>query len=104
MNFDLKRPCSDCVFRKHGAIHLHPERRPGIIAHLLGDDHRWFRCHQKRGAQCVGSMVYLQKCGRPSVSMRMAYATGLLDWYRVHELFADVIEPNHESDAPAAGC
>jgi hypothetical protein len=97
VNFDLKRPCSDCVFRKVGAIHLHPARRPGIVAYLLGDDRRWFRCHQKSGAQCVGSMILLLKHDRPSVSMRLAAAFGMLDFEQLREQYPLVIEPEEPS-------
>ena len=44
-------------------------------------------------AQCVGSMVYLLKLGRPSVSMRLAAAVGLLDFDQLREQYPDVIDP-----------
>ncbi len=101
MNFDLKRPCSNCPFRTEGAIELRPERLPAIVAGLLADDHSWFKCHKTlhleqhahRDAQCVGAMVYLLKVNRPSVSMRVAEKFGLLDYDALRAQAHTVIDP-----------
>ncbi|HKX40907.1 MAG TPA: hypothetical protein VJO99_07100 [Burkholderiaceae bacterium] len=102
MNFDLKRPCSNCPFRKVGAIELHVDRLPSIIASLLADDHEWFMCHKtiaqaRRGrSQCVGSMVYLLKAGAPSVSMRVAAAVGVLKFDELRAQADTIINPQSE--------
>lgn len=103
MNFNLKKPCANCPFLKEGAIELQPGRVEGIVESLLENDREWFMCHKtvhhpKHGgdwvedeegeevyktsgneSQCVGSMVYLHKAGRPSLSMRMAAVYKMLD-------------------------
>ncbi len=107
MNFDLKRPCANCPFRKVGAIELHSERLPSIVAELLANDRRWFKCHKtlhlkpraRRDAQCVGSMVYLLKAGAPSVSMRLAASLGLLDFDALRAQADEIIEPRAGSGA-----
>jgi len=100
LNFDLKRPCANCPFRKVGAIDLHPDRLPSIVDGLLRDDRSWFICHKTsrlrpvaRRSQCVGSMVYLLKLDAPSVSMRMAAALGMLDYGALRALHSEVIDP-----------
>lgn len=112
MNFDLVRPCKDCPFRKVGAISLHPRRVPDIVENLLSDDRQWFMCHKTTGkgeyvetedgeeqyqptgteSQCAGSMIYLLKVERPSVSMRLAAAVGMLDFGRLAAQFDDIID------------
>jgi hypothetical protein len=101
MNFDLKRPCANCPFRKVGAIELHPQRLPSIVAGLLANDRDWFKCHKtlhlprdRRDSQCVGSMVYLLKVDAPSVSMRMAAAFGWLDFDELRALYPEIIDPH----------
>lgn len=99
MNFDLKRPCANCPFRKVGAIELHPERVRQIVAGLLADDHQWFWCHKDAYARrpqhtaCTGSMIYLLKVGQPNVPMRLAAAMGLLRYDDLRAQADDVIEP-----------
>lgn len=101
MNFDLKSPCNNCPFRKVGAIELRPGRLGEIVTTLLASDRNWFICHKTahrgdpaRESQCVGSMVYLLKVGSPSVSMRVAAATRLLDYDVLRGLFSEIVEPS----------
>lgn len=112
MNFDLKRPCGNCPFKRVGAIDLAPGRIEQIVGDLLADDHSWFICHKtiagehvqdEHGedhyeaggteSQCVGSMVYLLKVGAPSVSMRIAAALGLLDYEALRAQAHHIIDP-----------
>jgi len=111
--FRLRKPCSNCPFRRKGAIQLEPGRLEGIIGHLMGDDWSTFPCHktvhnertggdwtdegeyQASGAEsmCAGAMIYLEKVGRPTVGMRLGQRFGM---YRPAELtpyLAEVIEP-----------
>lgn len=101
-NLRLKRPCSSCPFLKQGGLVLAPGRLDGITSGLLEDDHRPFPCHKTvhaphggefdgeghympsgREAMCAGAAAYRMKHRRPSVSMRVAFATGVAaptDW------------------------
>lgn len=92
----LKKPCDNCPFLPEGAIELEPGRLEGIIQHLLENDQSTFFCHKTlhsiRGgdwddegnytpsgeeAMCAGAAALLMKRGRPSVNMRIAFATGV---------------------------
>ena len=92
----LKRPCSNCPFRLEGGIQLEPGRLDGIIRDLLADDRGTFQCHkvvyssaggtwdadgqyQPSGneAMCAGAAAVLMKRGRPTISMRVAFAMGV---------------------------
>lgn len=103
--FRLKQPCADCPFRRRGAIPLEPGRLADIKASLLEDDHMSFSCHKTvhgpRGgdwtddgqylpsgheAMCAGAAAFLMRHQRPSVAMRIAFATGAAaagDWNAV---------------------
>lgn len=117
MNFDLKRPCANCPFKKKGAIELRPGRVEGIIDDLTNDDTIHFMCHKtvynrKTGghheededgestyiasgneSQCTGSMIYLLKAGAPNVSMRLAAALGMLDFDELRAQADTIIDP-----------
>jgi hypothetical protein len=115
MNFNLKKPCKNCPFRKEGAISLAPGRVEGIVQGLLENDREWFMCHktvhhQNGGdwvededgqsdyipsgneSQCAGSMAYLHKIQMPSVSMRMGVALGMLDPKDLESLREEIID------------
>lgn len=91
----LKKACANCPFLKKGAIELSPGRLEGIIEHLTKDDHSTFHCHKTvhsakggerdddghykpsgKEAMCAGAATYLMKKHRPTVGMRIAFATG----------------------------
>lgn len=115
MNFNLKKPCANCPFKKVGAINLAPGRVEGIVQGLLENDREWFMCHKtvhhpKGGewveteegtdyepsgneSQCAGAMAYLQKIRRPSLSMRMAYAIGIMKPEELEALSDEIIDP-----------
>lgn len=90
--YRVKKPCSNCPFRLEEAIELREGRLEGIINSLLRDDHSTFHCHKTLGysgkkpavkAMCAGAAAYLMKRGRPTVGMRLAFATGTVapsDW------------------------
>lgn len=90
--FRLKKPCSNCPFRKEGAIELSEGRLKGIVDHLLENDSSSFHCHKtvnsKLGGDfddegeyhpsgnevmCAGAAAYLMKQGRPTIGMRLAF-------------------------------
>lgn len=111
----LKKACKNCPFKKKGAIELMPGRLDGIIEELLSNDYQSFDCHKtvhsKNGGDfeydeegnshyipsgnemmCYGAMSYLAKSRRPSVSMRMAAAFGMLDIKKIAQ-DEDIIDP-----------
>lgn len=115
--FRLKRPCSNCPFRKEGAIELEVGRLEEIIKDLLSDDKKAFLCHKvvhscsggewdedgtyhpsQKDAGCAGAHGYLFKVGRPTVGMRLAFVTGdstPLDWEAIADEIID-IHPSSE--------
>lgn len=69
--FDLKRPCSNCPFRKSkGALFaLHPQRLVDIF------DAPAFQCHKTlegKAQQCAGLMSVLHKTQRENAIMKVA--------------------------------
>lgn len=112
MNFNLKKPCENCPFRKVGAIELMRGRLDGIIESLTQDT-TYFNCHKtvhsRIGGEwdedggykasgnesvCVGSLVYMLKAHNVlPVVARMAIAFGELDLADLKAQFGDVIDP-----------
>lgn len=112
-HFRLKRPCSNCPFRRKGAIELEPGRLEGIVEGLLSDDSSSFPCHKtvhcsKGGhfddegnyiasgqeAMCAGAAAYLSKVGRPTIGMRIGFLTNEItpsDWDAVMDDIIDEI-------------
>lgn len=93
-HFRLTKACSNCPFRKKGAIELAPGRLEGIVDELLSNDASSFPCHKtvhcsKGGdfdeegeyiasgheSMCAGAAAYLMKVGRPTIGMRLAFFT-----------------------------
>lgn len=111
-HFRLKRPCKNCPFRKTGGIELEPGRLQGIVDDLASNDQATFQCHEtvhgKSGgewndegqyeasgkeAMCAGAMIYLEKLGRPTVTMRLGQ---LWRFYKPQALLAHedaIIDP-----------
>jgi hypothetical protein len=94
-DFRLNKPCADCPFLKEGAIYLSPGRLEGIIQTLLANDACVFFCHtaRKKKAYCLGAMVYLDKCGRPNVPMRIGWACKELPQGRLERNKDRIIDP-----------
>lgn len=109
--FRLRKPCSNCPFRKEGAIELRPGRLTGIIAQLLDDDWSTFSCHKTTHGEhvededgsyqyeacgtesmCAGAIIYLEKAGRPTVGMRLARTLGHYDPSVLLPHYGEVIE------------
>ena len=99
MNLNMKAPCKNCPFLKEGAIDLRPGRLEGIIADLKADDYSNFTCHKtthKRGVEpsmCMGSAVYMMKADRPSVALRFALASRMIELNDLKEHYNAIIEP-----------
>lgn len=111
-HFRLDKPCSNCPFKKQGAINLAEERLDSIIDDLINNDTKTFFCHKhvhsskggdfdedgnymKSGDEpmCAGAAAYLMKVRRPTVGMRLAFATGDLSISSLEKNFDSVIEP-----------
>lgn len=116
--FRMRKPCANCPFRKVGAIHLMPGRLDGIIEDLLANDKATFTCHKTLAPSdddeeidedgnlplrslrvddgekmCAGAATYLMKERRPSVGMRIAFATGSIPIDQWDDAESLIIEP-----------
>lgn len=93
MNFDMKKPCSNCPFLKSGGIRLHQKRVREIAAALLDSQGRTFTCHRttvdsdddERGmvdgpnaTHCAGALIFAEKNGNQTQMMRIAER---MRWY-----------------------
>ena len=118
--FRLARPCSDCPFRKDGAIGLAPGRLDGIVQGLQDDDWSTFHCHQTayspttggawddeegkyqssgQEGMCAGAIIYLEKACQPTVGMRLGRLLGVYDPTKLLPYYDQVIEPLPEDEA-----
>ena len=84
VNFELRRPCSQCPFRRDVPGFLHPARAEEIADALLGD--QTFACHKtvdydeddgegqvtSASQHCAGASIVLEKMDRPNQMMRIA--------------------------------
>lgn len=78
-HYGLKKPCANCPFLKDRdkAISLREGRVPGIVEDLLTGRSSSFSCHKtlKGGKatemQCAGSLIMMEKLGRPTQLMRV---------------------------------
>jgi hypothetical protein len=94
--FTQKEPCKNCPFLKNSRIELTEGRLEGIIDSLHTD--QVFTCHKSidygsdkqfnedgtfntlnHNKYCAGSMIYLEKEGRPGYHMRLGRALGVYD-------------------------
>jgi hypothetical protein len=113
-HYRLKQPCSNCPFRKEGAIELMPGRLAGIAQGLIKDDSSTFQCHKtvhsRKGgefddngnytpsgneAMCAGAAAYLMKQGRPTIGMRLVFMTKTVPvsfWDEAKDLVVDLVE------------
>lgn len=116
MNFDMKKPCANCPFKKNGAIELRPGRLEGIVQSLKRDTN-FFQCHKtvhsKRGGEwdedtyipsgqesvCAGSLIYALKAnmGLP-VAARVAVMFGQLDLAALEAQADTIIDPLENGD------
>ena len=123
--FKLRKPCSNCPFRKEGAIELRPGRLEGILDDLLANDRKTFPCHKtlqnddhldldedvedgtdserqrpylQGEKMCAGAATYLMKLQRPSVGMRYAILTGSISKDHWADAERMVIDPAKSSN------
>lgn len=81
--FKMRKPCSNCPFRRQGAIELREGRLLDIKASLLADDHEVFHCHKTLNApegkaMCMGAAAWTNAQGRPNMLTRLALILGIL--------------------------
>lgn len=80
MNFDLKKPCSNCPFRTDTQPYI-SEARAKQIAHGLIEKDAAFVCHKTlhrdgfKGPQqhCAGALIILDNMKMPNQMMRIAF-------------------------------
>lgn len=106
MDFNLKRPCANCPFRREGAIELMPGRLNSIIEGLRKNDHDVFLCHKTvyrkrrtmrrdrvQPSACAGALAYMYREGRLPVPARLAIHYGWLSPDDLKSNLADIIDP-----------
>ena len=86
MDYKLKRPCSNCPFRKEGGIPLLKGRIHEIASMMLDSQGGTFPCHKtvdhddRKPAQeqhCPGALIFADKQGTHTQMMRIAGRLGL---------------------------
>jgi hypothetical protein len=106
MNFDLRRPCTDCPFLKEGGIRLRTERAKDIADMMLSRDGGSFACHKTTEAggsdgpvkHCAGALIFAEKHQVATQIMRIAERvnmydhTKLVDQDRVFDTRAEMLE------------
>lgn len=81
--FKMRKPCSNCPFRREGAIELREGRLQDIKASLIADDHEVFHCHKtldapEGKAMCMGAAAWTNAHGRPNLLTRLALFLNVL--------------------------
>lgn len=81
--FKMRKPCSNCPFRREGAIELREGRLQDIKASLIADDHEVFHCHKTLDARegkamCMGAAAWTNANGRPNLLTRLALFLNVL--------------------------
>ncbi|MEA1987788.1 MAG: DUF6283 family protein [Pseudomonadota bacterium] len=90
MNFNLRKPCKGCPFRKDVRPFLKQERAKEIAVSVALHDQA-FPCHKTLGfddetentvttpksEHCAGALLMLEKMDRPNQFMRIAERTGI---------------------------
>lgn len=99
MNYDLKKPCSNCPFRSDKFFPLHPERVNEIVS-----SNAEFACHKtvdysdgegvikQKSQHCAGLLIMLEKMERPHQMMRIAKRLGAYDMSKL-----EMDQPVYES-------
>jgi len=89
MNFNLKKPCSDCPFRCDVEPYLTKDRVLDICNAMISEQ-KTFACHKTTGIDgekykksavehCAGALVFLETLNRPNQMMRIADRLGYYD-------------------------
>lgn len=83
MNYDLKRPCSDCPFLREGGIRLTPNRVHRIAGMMLSTGGGTFICHKtmetKSEQHCAGALIFAEKNRTATQAMRWMERIGVYD-------------------------
>lgn len=81
MNFNLKKPCSNCPFRSDKNFPLRKERVIEIVDGI--EDGRTFTCHKtldcEEQSHCAGAIQYLDQKDLFTRPLSMARTLGLWD-------------------------
>lgn len=91
--YALKRPCSDCPFRKDRPFHLSRERAQEIADSFSGEMSSDFHCHKTVDYQpdgepridphktkvCAGALITLENSGIMTFQMALGRYLGLYD-------------------------
>ena len=103
MHFDLRQPCDDCPFLKHGGIRLRRTRAEEIGAMMLSPDGGTFACHKTTEAggsegpeqHCAGALIFAENNDISTQAMRIAERLRIYDHKRLIDrdmVFADLAE------------
>lgn len=94
MNYDLKKPCSDCPFKRGTAMRLTRERAKEIAGMMLSSNGGIFPCHKttiesddgdgemivtQKSKHCAGALIFAEKNGVSTQMMRIAERLGMYD-------------------------
>lgn len=103
MNFDMKKPCSTCPFRKESTMRLTRGRVKEITGAIMGWPGETFQCHNtvdyeqehhgmEKGAQhCAGALIFALKNNHMGQLARIA---SRLRMFNPDELMADKTATN----------
>lgn len=88
MNFNLKKPCKGCPFRRDCLPGWLGEPRAEEIAGAILNGNKTFACHETTGAvrrkrgvesHCAGALALVELTGEPNAMMQIAERLGLWD-------------------------
>lgn len=96
-NFNLKKPCANCPFRKAGAIELAPGRVESILQDLKRHDNKIFVCHKtldsKEISACMGALAYQWRDGRIPILARLALMSEKITPAELDAVAPELIDP-----------
>ena len=107
VNYDLRKPCSNCSFLRKGGIRLHPARVDEIAGMMIAGGRGEFPCHKTtkdndegdlcetpKSKHCAGALIFAEKHDRPTQMMRICERFGDYDRTKLEgfELVFDSIE------------
>jgi hypothetical protein len=92
MDYDMKKPCENCPFRRGTSMRLRRLRVREIVSNMLHSSGGDFPCHktfdhdendecvEKPGTKhCAGALIYAEKHKRATQAMRFAERFGAYD-------------------------
>lgn len=87
MNYDMKKPCDNCPFRRKGGIRLHPDRVKEISTHdgefpchkTTVDDGDGDLVEHEGSLHCAGFLIFRELTRTPGQMMRICERIGIYD-------------------------